>query len=291
MEILYFYDILFENNFVLYVSSVILNLPEKNPLLWSNIKFIFILSTFLANIIILNFLLESLFSKFSYENKCFKKVTFADKLNLIIGQDFSLKEKVIIPEKGLFQNILITGAIGSGKTSSAMYPITEQLIAYNSNSSTNRLGMLILDVKGNYYNQVLEFAKKHNRLDDLISIQVAGKYKYNPLDNTALKPSVLANRLKTILLLFSPNNTESYWIDKSETALSEAIKLCRLYNNNYVTFSELHNLITNRDYYFSKISFLRKKFLSNSFSKGETHDLLSTINFLKKNFSLWMIEL
>lgn len=284
MEILYFYDILFENNFVLYVSSVILNLPEKNPLLWSNIKFIFILSTFLANIIILNFLLESLFSKFSYENKCFKKVTFADKLNLIIGQDFSLKEKVIIPEKGLFQNILITGAIGSGKTSSAMYPITEQLIAYNSNSSTNRLGMLILDVKGNYYNQVLEFAKKHNRLDDLISIQVAGKYKYNPLDNTSLKPSVLANRLKTILLLFSPNNTESYWIDKSETALSEAIKLCRLYNNNYVTFSELHNLITNRDYYFSKISFLRKKFLSNSFSKSETHDLLSTINFFEKEF-------
>lgn len=159
MEILYFYDILFENNFVLYVSSVILNLPEKTPLLWNNIKFIFILSTFLANIIILNFLLEALFSKFSYENKCSKKVTFSDKLNLIIGQDFSLKEKVIIPEKGLFQNILITGAIGSGKTSSAMYPITEQLIAYNSNSSTNKLGMLILDVKGNYYNQVLEFAK------------------------------------------------------------------------------------------------------------------------------------
>ena len=49
MEILYFYDILFENNFVLYVSSVILNLPEKTPLLWNNIKFIFILSTFLAS--------------------------------------------------------------------------------------------------------------------------------------------------------------------------------------------------------------------------------------------------
>ena len=284
MEILYFYDILFENNSVLYVSSVILNLPEKTPLLWNNIKFIFILSTFLANIIILNFLLEALFSKFSYENKCSKKVTFSDKLNLIIGQDFSLKEKVIIPEKGLFQNILITGAIGSGKTSSAMYPITEQLIAYNSNSSTNKLGMLILDVKGNYYNQVLEFAKKYNRLDDVIPIQIAGNYKYNPLDNTALKPSVLANRLKTILLLFSPNNTESYWIDKSETALAEAIKLCRLYNNNYVTFSELHNLITNKDYYFSKISFLRKKFLSNSFNRNETHDLLSTINFFEKEF-------
>ena len=165
-----------------------------------------------------------------------------------------------------------------------MYPITEQLIAYNSNSSTNKLGMLILDVKGNYYNQVLEFAKKYNRLDDVIPIQIAGNYKYNPLDNTALKPSVLANRLKTILLLFSPNNTESYWIDKSETALAEAIKLCRLYNNNYVTFSELHNLITNKDYYFSKISFLRKSSFQILFNRNETHDLLSTINFFEKNF-------
>jgi hypothetical protein len=26
----------------------------------------------------------------------------------------------------------------------------------------------------------------------------------------------LANRLKTILLLFSENNTESYWLDKAE---------------------------------------------------------------------------
>ena len=67
----------------------------------------------------------------------------------------------------------------------------------------------------------------------------------------------MANRLKTILLLFSENNSDSYWLDKVEQTLCETIKLCRLYNNNYVTFLELHKLITDKDYYFSKVSIIK----------------------------------
>jgi len=63
-------------------------------------------------------------------------------------------------------------------------------------------------------NQVIEYANKSNRLDDIIVIDLSGNFKYNPLDKPDLKPIVLANRLKTILTLFSPNNSESYWLDK-----------------------------------------------------------------------------
>ena len=73
--------------------------------------------------------------------------------------------------------------------------------------------MLILDVKGNYFNQVRKFAYKYNRLDDVIVIELGGKYKYNPLNKPNLKASVLANRLKVILELFSGKTTESYWIE------------------------------------------------------------------------------
>lgn len=68
-------------------------------------------------------------------------------LHIDLGQDLPSNEIVSISEKGLYQNMLITGAIGSGKTSSAMYPITRQLIAYKSSNLHEKLGMLILDVK------------------------------------------------------------------------------------------------------------------------------------------------
>ena len=137
-----------------------------------------------------------------------------------------------------------------------MYPFMKQLIK-NENP---KFGMLILDVKGNFYKQVLEYAREYKRQDDIIVISLNSNVRYNPLDKPNLNPSVLANRLKTILELFSPNNQESYWLDTAQTILTEAIKLCRLYNNGYVTFTELHNLINKENYYKSKIEFLRNEF-------------------------------
>ena len=137
-----------------------------------------------------------------------------------------------------------------------MYPILHQLIK-NPNF---KFGMLILDVKGNFYKQVLEYAKKYNRRNDIIIVSLDSNIRYNPLDKPNLNPSVLANRLKSILELFSPNNSESYWLDTAQTILTEAIKFCRLYNDGYVTFTELHNLINKENYYKSKINFLRTQF-------------------------------
>ena len=58
-------------------------------------------------------------------------------LNLLIGLDEN-GQKIALNEKSLYQNILITGTIGTGKTSSAMYPFTKQLISYNSDDITSK---------------------------------------------------------------------------------------------------------------------------------------------------------
>ena len=181
--------------------------------------------------------------------------------NLYLGKNAIDNTLVYLPEKSLYQNMLITGTIGTGKTSSSMYPFAKQLIGYE-NSKYGRFGMLILDVKGNFYKQIKIYAEQFNRLDDLYVIELGGDVKYNPLDKPDLKPSVLANRLKTILTLFSPNNSESYWLDKAEEVLTECIKLCRLYNNGYVTFIELHKLVNSPNYYDEKIQVLRELFKS-----------------------------
>ena len=161
-----------------------------------------------------------------------------------------------------------------------MEPFLKQLISQDS----PKLGMLILDVKGNFYKAVKKYAKEYDRLDSLIIIELGSNIKYNPLNKPNLKPSVLANRLKTILELFSSNNSDSYWLDKSEQVITEAIKLCRLYNNGYVTFVELHNLINYDDYFQTKIEFLRKAFQSGTLSREKIYDLYSSLNFFENEF-------
>lgn len=165
-----------------------------------------------------------------------------------------------------------------------MYPFTKQLIKYNSENPTDKMGMLILDVKGNYYNQVKNYVNFYNLSDDLIVIGINSGIFYNPLHKPNLKPIVLANRLKTILTLFSENNSESYWLDKAEQVLAEAIKLCRLYNNNYVTFSELHKLITIPGYYTEKIKILKDLFISSKLNNKQIYELNECLNFFQKEF-------
>lgn len=161
-----------------------------------------------------------------------------------------------------------------------MYPFLKQLMEYDS----PKIGMLILDVKGNFFKQVLEYANIFNRTPDIIEISLDSNVKYNPLDRPELNPSVLANRLKTILELFSPNNSESYWLDKVQDVLTESIKFCRLYNNGYVTFTEIHNLISNDDYYKSKIENFRNLFLSGKMSSEDIYNLYSSLSFFENEF-------
>ena len=290
--LLFYLEISFFYSFLL-VDFVYLDLGFEvfyiEGLLWQNIKILFVLFAFLSVLII------SMNISFSISNSRFIKSIFnkhknnnlerdSNSLQLVVGLNNESGKTLAIPEYGLFQNILITGTIGSGKTSSAMYPFTRQLLEYKYNDANSKIGMLILDVKGNYFSQVYNYAKNIGRLNDLIEIKIKGKYFYNPLDKLFLKPSVIANQLKTILLLFSPNNSESYWLDKAEAVLTEAIKLCRLYNNNYVTFTEIHNLVTKPDYYHEKIAHLREKFTKNELSKKQIYNLLSAINFFEKEF-------
>lgn len=300
----------------IYTSSAVIisygihpfNICEKNPDLWYLIKSLFLITYIFSSIISSHLLYQNLFCPiFFCLSRFFQKFSFslvidylksnksrnsiltvsennsifseAKPLQLYIGESVNSGNSVYLPEKSLFQNILITGTIGTGKTSSAMYPFTEQFIA-----NKQHIPMLILDVKGNYYTKVKELTQKYCRLNDLIVLELDGKFKYNPLHKPHLKASVLADRLKDILLLFSPNNGESYWIDKAHQLLTEAIKLCRIYNNGYVTFEEIHKLITLENYYHEKISILREKFMQDAFSPSEVYDLYSALHFFEKEF-------
>ncbi len=283
-SIILFKPILFTSPNLLVSTLKIFDFVIENSTLWHNCKILYIVTLLFNSVVISNIIYSKFLSKLFISTPLIQADTInLNNINLLIGKDSNGKT-VYIPEKSLYQNILITGGIGTGKTASAMYPFTKQLIKYKNNNLSKKLGFLILDVKGNYYSKIKEFAKEYDRSNDVIVIELNGKYTYNPLDKPNLKASILANRIKTILLLFSPNNSESYWLDKSEQVIENFITLCRIYNNNYVTFEELHKLVTDKNYYLKKLHEVRDVFLSGVLDDSSIYDLLSCIRFIEKDF-------
>lgn len=247
-----------------------------NPWTWEKIK------NYYSIVVVISWILISIsfYNKLSFtsqdDSKSINSTNTASDLSLTLGKNKDSLLPVIIPEKGLYQNVLITGTIGTGKTSSAIYPFIHQLLKHD-------MGMLILDVKGNLHIKVKEMAKKLNK--KVRVIELSGKETYNPLDKPHLKPSILANRLRTILSLFSNQNaTDTYWMDKVELYLTECIKLCRMYDDNYVTFTELHKLIYDKKYLKEKIEFVKNLFLQNKLNYNQTYDFSTCIDFFQSEF-------
>jgi len=91
-------------------------------------------------------------------------------------------------ESALFTNIMITGAIGSGKTSSAIYPILDQICQiYNvwdekttPDNPYKKWGGLVMDVKGDFYEALICLLhwSGRNVLEDLIVITPWANYAY-----------------------------------------------------------------------------------------------------------------
>lgn len=242
---------------------------------------------------------QSIIGKTKYEiNRSNEKGYFDNNteqdLNILLGFGKE-SEAVYLSEKGLFQNVLITGSIGSGKTSSAVYQLTKKLLRHGTNEvcDSKKIGMLILDVKGNYYEFVEKECKKTGRENDLLEISLDSNIYYNPLNKMEYSPKIIASRLKYILLLFSPNNSESFWLDKAETVIAETIKYIRIYNEGYVNFDELHKIITDEEYYFEtkkKLKGILKRKMEETIQQGKNniqeiiYELNTFINFYEKEF-------
>lgn len=277
------------------------DLIDRYPDVWKYLKYAYLAVSIIGIAIIADFVYRNLFKKiFSHGSSSEPDETRPppypfdeDKLQMIIGLKHNrlTVDKVtnptwiIVDEKGMYQNFLITGTIGTGKTASAMYPFTKQAMFYKAYDPNLKPGMLILDVKGNFYKQVVKFAEEAGRLEDIIIIELGGEYKYNPVHKPNMRPLVLANRSKIVLSLFSPRGTgDSYWLDKAELLITECIKLCRLYNNGYVTFSEINKLVNNKNYLDAMMSKLIEYKENSLLSDDEEEEFETTIDYFDNEY-------
>jgi hypothetical protein len=192
-----------------------------------------------------------------------KRIPFkVSKDELIIGvrhvwdkTTFTLKPKwMIIPEEGLFLNVLVTGSIGTGKTVSALYQFTVQFIAKHFNDAKKKYAMLILDVKGTYADFAEMIATEFGRAADVIKIELGGNVNYNPLHKPNLKESELAQRVRQVLgMLTDSEHADGYWLDQAQEFVSNIFVLIRLYNDGYINMEELNKMGTQENYRNDKI--------------------------------------
>lgn len=169
-----FYPVYTSTEIMITFANTPFNICIEYPETWEKLKLFYIPISSISSLITINLIYSSLFTKKIIKKKA--KNTNSNDLSLFISNDKS-GAPIILPEASLYQNILITGTIGSGKTSSAMYPFTRQLIKYKYFDENSKLGMLILDVKGNYYSQVKKYADYYRRQNDLIVIELRWKHQ------------------------------------------------------------------------------------------------------------------
>lgn len=180
---------------------------------------------------------------------------------------------------GLYQNVLITGSIGSGKTSSGISNIVDGLLKNNTYG-------LIIDVKGNYIDTVRKIAKKHKKEENIILISMENDFKYNPLNKPELSSIELANYMIKVLKVLSKGNGNSdpFWLDKSESYIRDFITLIRIYNNGFVNFMEMHKLVTSNTYIEEKLQTVKEKILNNNFDDEKLFEINSAINNIKNEY-------
>jgi hypothetical protein len=143
-----------------------------------------------------------------------------------------------IPERGLFTGVSIFGAIGSGKTSSCMYPFADQILSYRASNKDERIGGLILEVKGDFCRKVKEILDRNGRGEDYIEISLDSEYRYNPLHND-LDAYALAFSIASLLNNLFGKGKEPFW-QQAYTNLVKFIILLHKVAYGYVTLFDVY---------------------------------------------------
>jgi len=144
-----------------------------------------------------------------------------------------------IPRRGLHTGVMILGAVGTGKTSACMYPYVDQLLAWRATSSDEKIGGLVLEVKGDFCAQVRRILADHGRADDYIEIGLDSPYCYNPLHND-LEPYALAYSIATLLNNLYGRGKEPFW-QQAYTDLVKFLILLRKVVDGYTTLAEIYH--------------------------------------------------
>lgn len=196
--------------------------------------------------------------------------------SIVLGFDEE-ENKLSIATESLYQNMLITGSIGSGKTTGVICNVCESLI-------NKGYGGLILDIKGNFVDTVENICKKQGRQGDLKQISLESKYTFNLLPKS-LSNLELSFMIKQVVTLISPsNNTDSYWLDKVQNVILNLLIIIAYCNKENRDLYEVHKLVVNEDYLNEKIMFCSEELIKGNDNEKVVFEMQGAIAFIKNEY-------
>ncbi len=179
----------------------------------------------------------------------------SEELRLVIGEihekDGTRKEKpewLFMDKYGLFTGIIVFGSTGTGKTTACAYPFLDQLAKYKKESPGERIGGLILDVKGDFWKEAVRILKRNGRGEDAVIIEPGSGYYFNPVHYPNLDAKIIAERLYSVLENMNSNDgrQDSFWKDKSINLLANSLNIVRLCTG-YVTLSDIYEIVSDEN--------------------------------------------
>ncbi len=146
-----------------------------------------------------------------------------------------------IPQRGLYTGVMVVGAVGTGKTSACMYPFADQLLRWKATDPERKIGGLVLEVKGDFCQQVREMLTSAGRASDYMEIRLGGDVCYNPLHND-LDPYAVAYAVATLVNNLFGKSKEPFW-QQAYTDLLKFVILLRRLADGYTTLAEIYRYI------------------------------------------------
>ena len=171
---------------------------------------------------------------------------------------------LVIPERGLYTGIAIFGAVGSGKTSACMGPFARQLLSWQAKNPEKRAAALVLEVKGDFCNEVASILDDAGRADDYIELSLDGEWQWNLLSSHWLDSYSLAYTIASLLSQLFGRGKDPFWQMAYTNLIRWLIELHRVVPGNYVvTLQDLYRCAIDPDLFDKKIKEAEGKLGSN----------------------------
>jgi len=185
----------------------------------------------------------------------------------------------IQPDRGLYTGTALFGGIGTGKTSSVMYPVVQQLVEFKASDPGRKLSGMVLEVKGNFCMRVQKMLTDTGRDDDYIEISLDSPFCYNPLFND-LDAYAQAFAIASMMAQVFGKSTEPYWTIQSTTLMKNIIRLYRL-ADGYVTIQDVLDTSSNMDKLSKKLQQTKQQIGSTAMLLIKEWKWLEHLNALK----------